>query len=74
MATLTCSNCGANTEANSIEEGRKRLDHSRGLLFNKPCEDGKAELFLTGDIEKPKTVTSKIIGNTKNTKKNQSKD
>lgn len=63
MATITCSRCKATTEANSIEEGRKLLNHSVGLIIGKPCEDGRAELFLTGKV-KPKAV-KKNVGNNK---------
>ena len=60
MGKLVCLRCGAKTEAKSIEEGRKRLDHGIGLYKGKPCEDGKAELFFTnGTTEKPKKSTSK---------------
>lgn len=61
MATLTCSRCKATTEADSIEEGRKGLNHAIGLAQGKPCEDGRAELFLTGKVKetKPKPVKSK---------------
>lgn len=54
MGTLTCSRCNATIETDSIEEGRKRLDHAVGLGIGKPCEDGRAELILTG--VKPKNV------------------
>ena len=77
MGTLTCPRCGTHTEADSIEEGRKRLDHSRGLLFNKPCEDGRVELDFTGNVKESKldkSKTSNTVGKTNKTKKNQSKD
>jgi len=73
MGTITCSRCKATTEADSIDEGRKRLDHSIGIYKGKPCEDGKAELFFTGTEQKtPKKTsttesqssTAKKIGNT----------
>ena len=60
MGTLVCSRCKAKTEADSIEEGRKRLDHGIGLYIGKPCEDGKAELFLTG-AKKVTTNSKKMI-------------
>ena len=65
MGTLTCSRCGATTEADSIDEGRKKLDHAVGLDKGTPC-DGTKQLYLTG-IEKvePKPQTSKSVGNTK---------
>ena len=73
MGTLTCSRCGAHTEANSEKEGRKRLDHSVGLSANKPCEDGRAPLYLTGKIDvtsKPKVQeSSKSVGNSNNKQK-----
>jgi len=55
MGTLTCSRCNATTEANSIEDGRKLLDHSIGIYKGKPCEDGKAELFFTGEQKSSST-------------------
>jgi len=61
MGTLICSRCNAKTEANSIEEGRKRLDHGVGLYIRKPCEDGKAELFFTGGAKKVKKISKKTI-------------
>ena len=67
MGTLTCSRCKAKTKANSIEEGRKRLDHGVGLYIGKPCEDGKAELFFsngereTSTPSKTRTKTTKTI-------------
>jgi len=67
MGTLTCSRCTATTEANSIEEGRSRLNHAVGLVLGKPCEDGKAELYLTGKI---KTSKPKDVGKTKKPKTN----
>lgn len=57
MGTLTCSRCRATTPADSIEEGRTRLDHAVGLGIGKPCEDGRGELILTG--VKPKVGNSK---------------
>ena len=70
MATLTCSRCKATTQADSIKEGRDRLDHAVGLSRGKPCADGKAELFLTGKVntpkkEKPKSEKADKVGNTK---------
>jgi len=72
MGTLTCSRCKATTQADSIDEGRSRLDHGIGIYKGKPCEDGKAELFFTGKQKTPKETTttesqSKVknkIGNT----------
>jgi len=62
MGILTCPRCKAKTTADSIEEGRKRLNHSIGLYIGKPCEDGKVELFLTGKTKKKssKFTTPKI--------------
>lgn len=59
MGTLVCSRCKAKTEADSIEEGRKRLDHGVGLYIGKPCQDGKAELFFTGGTTETKKSTFK---------------
>ena len=64
MGTLVCSRCRAKTEASSIEDGRKRLDHGVGLYIGKPCEDGKAELFFTGTEKKDKTTTKKPLKKT----------
>lgn len=64
MGTLTCSRCNAKTKADSIEEGRKRLDHSIGLYLGKPCEDGKAELFLTGAKSTKKMIDKKSAKST----------
>jgi len=61
MATITCSRCKATTQADSIEKGRKFLDHSVGLVIGRPCEDGRAELFLSGKVKEPKAV--KPVGN-----------
>ncbi len=58
MGTLTCSRCKATTEADSIDEGRSRLDHGIGIYKGKPCEDGKAELFFTGNEQKTPKKTS----------------
>lgn len=55
---LVCSRCNAKTNADSIEEGRKRLDHGVGLYIGKPCEDGKAELFFTETGTKKKVIKS----------------
>ena len=55
MGVLVCSRCRAKTKADSIEEGRKRLDHGIGLYIGKPCEDGKAQLFFTGPTKAKKT-------------------
>lgn len=60
MGLLTCSRCKAKVKADSIEDGRKRLDHAVGLHIGKPCEDGKAELFFTGaKVKKPKKIDTK---------------
>ena len=64
MGTLVCSRCKAKTKADSIEDGRKRLDHGVGLYIGKPCEDGKAELFFTGT----KLKSAKKIDNKKTAK------
>jgi len=63
MGILVCSRCRAKITADSIEEGRKRLDHSVGNYIGKPCQDGKAELFFTGDTkDTPKeTVKKKTV-------------
>jgi len=59
MGLLQCTRCGCSTIAKSIEEGRKRLDHSIGLTVRKPCEDGKAPLEFTGADTKVKpTITT----------------
>lgn len=55
MGILICSRCKAKTTADSIDEGRKRLDHSVGNYIGKPCQDGMAELSFTG-IEKKDTT------------------
>jgi len=60
MGTITCSRCKATVQADSIEKGRKLLDHSIGLVVGKPCEDGKAELNFTGrKVDTPKSETPK---------------
>jgi len=60
MGTLTCQRCKATTKADSIEDGRKLLDHSVGLYIGKPCQDGRAELFLTGvEPKKAKKIDNK---------------
>jgi len=56
MGTLVCSRCKAKTEADSIEDGRKKLNHAIGLYIGKPCYDGKAQLFFTG-TKKAKTIS-----------------
>ena len=65
MGTLTCPRCTATTEADSIEEGRNRLNHAKGLGRGKPCEDGRVELVFIGNA-KPKDK-SKTVENTKQT-------
>ena len=73
MGQLICSRCKATTEADSIDEGRSRLDHAIGLYKGKPCEDGKAELFFTGNPKeqtqkkdsKPSSLAKKMIDKTK---------
>jgi len=60
MGVLVCSRCKAKTKADSIEDGRKRLDHGVGLYIGKPCGDGKAELFFTG-ATKVKKSAKKLI-------------
>jgi len=60
MGVLVCSRCKATIKADSIDEGRKRLDHGVGLYIGKPCEDGKAELFFTGEQKKQISKTTKI--------------
>ena len=59
MGKLVCSRCGAKTEANSIEEGRKKLNHAVGLYIGKPCQDGRAELIFTNGKTQAKKSTSK---------------
>ena len=77
MGTLFCPRCKAKTKADSIDEGRSRLDHAIGLYVRKPCYDGLVELSFTGTekkttppSEKPKHNTlknlkDKLIPNTK---------
>jgi len=55
---LTCSRCKATTLADSIETGRRKLDHSIGIYKGTPCEDGKAELFFTSDEKKAKAIVT----------------
>jgi len=70
MGTLVCSRCRAKTTADSIEDGRKRLDHGVGLYIGKPCEDGKAELFFTGtEKQKDDSKTTKTSTSKKSSKK-----
>jgi len=52
MGILICQRCKAKIECDSVEGGRKLLNHSVGLYIGKPCQDGKAELIFTGK-EKP---------------------
>ncbi len=73
MGQLTCSRCNATTKADSIEEGRNRLDHAIGIYKGKPCEDGKAELFFTETQKETKedskpSLVKKVIDKTKQTK------
>lgn len=68
MGVLVCSRCKAKTTADSIEEGRKRLDHGIGLYIGKPCQDGKAELFLTGTTAKKVSTSTKKIDKQKTAK------
>ncbi len=49
MGIVTCSRCRATATADSIEKGKRKLDHSIGIYQGKPCEDGKAELFFSSD-------------------------
>jgi len=73
MGQLICSRCNATTKADSIEEGRNRLDHSIGIYKGKPCEDGKAELFFTGkqkeqskkETDSKPSMAKKMIDKTK---------
>ena len=58
MGTLICTRCKAKTEANSIEEGRSRLDHAIGLYLGKPCYDGLVELSFIGTEKKTVTPSS----------------
>lgn len=59
MGTLTCPRCKATVQADSIENGRKKLDHAVGIYINKPCGDGVAELLFTG-VEKLKKPEKKF--------------
>ena len=58
MGLLTCPRCNAKTNADSIDEGRKRLDHAIGIYIGMPCEDGKVELIFTGKEIKSKDTKS----------------
>ena len=58
MGTLTCPRCKATTQADSIDEGRCRLDHAIGLYVRKPCYDGLVELQFTGTEKKTVTTTA----------------
>lgn len=49
MGIVTCSRCKATVVADSIEKGKRKLDHSIGIYKGTPCEDGKAELFFSPD-------------------------
>jgi len=68
MGVLVCSRCKAKTIADSIDEGRKRLDHGVGLYLEKPCQDGKSELFFTGTQKPTKTSFTKKIDKPKTAK------
>jgi len=67
MGLLICPRCKAKTNADSIEEGRQRLDHGIGLYLGKPCQDGKVELLFTGK-EITKKLTDKKTTSTKKQK------
>lgn len=58
MGILKCPNCKAKTTADSIEEGRERLDHAIGLYLGRPCYDGLAELQFIGTEKKTSTKPS----------------
>jgi len=61
MGLLVCPRCNAKTIADSIEEGRNRLDHAMGLYLGKPCEDGKCELIFTGpEVESGDEVEAEV--------------
>lgn len=64
MGTITCPRCTATTEADSIDEGKDRLDHALGLSIGKPCA-GTATLIFTGKAKPNPKETSKTVGNTK---------
>jgi len=71
MGLLLCPRCNAKVTADSVEEGRLRLDHSIGLYLGKPCQDGKVELvFTNGDSE---IIPTTISTTDKSTKKKKSK-
>lgn len=58
MGILICPRCKSKTEADSIEEGRSRLDHARGLYLGKSCYDGLVELSFIGTEKKTNVTTS----------------
>ena len=66
---LECPRCKARTEADSIEEGRKRLNHAIGIYLGKPCYDGLVELRFTSG---KKTATKKTLKNLKDDKSTKS--
>ena len=70
---LICPRCKATTKANSIEDGRKRLNHAIGIYVRKPCYDGLVELQFTPGKEKRTTAPKKSLNNLKITKKSDSK-
>ena len=54
MGILTCSRCKATTEADSIEEGRHRLDHSIGLTRANLVRMAKLSYSLQENKKLPK--------------------
>lgn len=71
MGTLTCPRCRAKTQADSIDEGRCRLDHAIGIYLGKPCYDGLVELSFTGTEKK--TVTTATAPQTEKPDKHSKK-
>ena len=54
MGTVKCERCGGHTEANTIEEAVKKIDHAVGLSKGKPCDEARAQLVMVGEPQAPK--------------------
>ena len=81
---LFCTRCKAKVRADSIEDGRYKLDHSIGLYLGKPCSDRSncdginpllrfKEDIPEDDSEDISELTLKKINNKKKVTKSKSK-
>ena len=73
VGLLFCTRCKAKVRAESIEDGRYKLDHSIGLYIGKPCGDRSDGTNPLLQFREDSVSTGPTLKKTDNKKKTKSR-